>query len=797
METRTDIDSAPARTLIMQSRLETEPYSPNHPNTRKTLSVGRLRTALIGCGKVAIDFHLPILTGHEGIQLVAMVDRDAKRCAELAQAYGVPLVMEDAADLRPEDIDAAIIATPPFHHAPCALQLMQRGIHVFVEKPMATSYADAVAMVRTAEEHEVALGVGFFRRLQPSMRLLKSMVAGEWLGRPIGFEAEAGGFYNWPAATLGNMRKDWAGGGVLIDFGSHLLDLLHFLFDGPGEVLEYRDNAWGGIEADCRLALRLFHKAQEVDGVVEVARSRNLGNLVRVRCERGALEYHIDECYRIRVRSEDRELFDPKSGQPRDYCLHASWEKELETSWHGTVRREIDDWLGAIHTGGQPELSGQSVLGTVQVIEDCYLRAKKLDEPWVDEGLTLAPSSTLANGAAAPANKKAKRVLLTGATGFIGSRVAEVMALRDGWQVRALVHNPGSAARLARLPIEMVHMDLGSPQDLAKAVEECDAVVHCAMGTAWGDRNEIFKVTVEGTRNLLQAARTAEVKRFVHLSTIGIHDPHMSGLLDETTPIAPPKGENYGESKAQAERLVLDAAQLGLASVVLRPACVYGPFSHVLITRPIQALAENRFRWIQPADAPSNTVYIDNLVEAIVKVLEAPIEKIRGEVFTISDPEQMSWRAFYSYFTEALGFALPPVDQVAPVGRTGKKSLIRTVFGWPLSWFRGYKTVLTSSEFRALGKRVLKTDPLGTLPGWLFQRSPGLERWLRGRLGAQRIPAYRRPEPKGKDWVEVGSAGFLVSSVKAQEVLGWQPLVSRSRAMDLTLEWVQHARLTK
>ena len=82
------------------------------------------------------------------------------------------------------------------------------------------------------------------------------MVASEWLGRPIGFEAEGGGFYDWPAATLGNMRKDWAGGGVLIDFGSHLLDLLHFLFDGPGEVLDYRDNAWGGIEADCLLALR-------------------------------------------------------------------------------------------------------------------------------------------------------------------------------------------------------------------------------------------------------------------------------------------------------------------------------------------------------------------------------------------------------------------------------------------------------------------------------------------------------------------------------------------------------------
>ncbi len=531
--------------------------------------------------------------------------------------------------------------------------------------------------------------------------------------------------------------------------------------------------------------------------MLEVARTRILGTFVRIRCERGTLEFQTSDPYRICVRPEDIELSDPKSGQVRGYCLHASWENERETSWLGMVRKQIDDWLGAIRTGGQPELSGQSALGTVQVIEDCSRRAKKMDEPWVDEGLTPAPRSTLPNGVAVNANGKARRVLLTGATGFIGSRVAEILALRDGWQVRALVHNPGSASRLARLPVDMVQMDLGSSQDLAKVIKGCDAVVHCAVGPNWRDRNEIFKVTVEGTRKLIQAAQTVKVERFVHLSTIALHDLHTSDLLDEKTPIAPPKGSDYGESKAQAERMVLNAAKLGLASVVLRPAHVYGPFSYSFTTYPIQALAENRFRWIQSADAPSNTVYVDNLVEAVVKVLEAPIEKIRGEVFTISDPEQMSWREFYGFFSEALGFSLPAVDHVDPVRATVKKSLIRTEFGSHLSWFRGCKSVLASSEFRALGKRVLNTDPIGTVPRWLLQRSPGLKNWLRRRLGADKLPLYRQPEPEGKHWAEYGTAGFLVSSTKAQQVLGWRPLVSRSRAMDLTLEWVRYAGLAK
>src|SRR5262249_3999939 len=151
---------------------------------------------------------------------------------------------------------------------------MQQGIHVLVEKPMATNYADAAAMVRTAQEHGVALAVGFFRRLLPSVRMLKALLNSEWLGKPQTLEAEGGGFYNWAAATLGNMRKDWAGGGALIDYGSHLLDLLHSLFDGPGEVLEYRDNALGGVEADCRVQLRMSHKGQPVEGTLEVARLR-------------------------------------------------------------------------------------------------------------------------------------------------------------------------------------------------------------------------------------------------------------------------------------------------------------------------------------------------------------------------------------------------------------------------------------------------------------------------------------------------------------------------------------------
>jgi hypothetical protein len=288
---------------------------------------------------------------------------------------------------------------------------------------------------------------------------------------------------------------------VLIDLGSHVLDLLLYFFPGPYEVLEYRDNALGGVETDCRLRLRLHHGGAAVDGRVELSRTRRLHSTLRVVCERGTLELRTGERYELSVIPHGLELADPDRGQPRDYRLRASWADEPEATGYEAYRAEVDDWLDAIRTGRSPRLSVESTLGTVALIEECYRKAGRLEEPWVWEGLPKPTAAPAVNGAAPKSVPTAapRRVLVTGASGFIGCRVAEALHLGKGWQVRALVHTPSSAARVARLPVEMVQGDLKSRADAARAVGGCDAVVHCAIGTAYGQRRELFAVTVGGT----------------------------------------------------------------------------------------------------------------------------------------------------------------------------------------------------------------------------------------------------------------------------------------------------------
>lgn len=745
-----------------------------------------LRVAVIGCGAIAQQMHLPVLAGHEGIELVALVDRDLQRAQHLAQGYGVRTVFADMQALAALPIDAAIVATPPCHHASCAIELMQRGVHVLVEKPMATNYQDAVAMVETATACGVILSVSLFRRLFPSLRLLKGLLDSLWLGRPVGFHVEGGGMYNWQATTLANMRKDWAGGGVLSDFGSHMLDLLLSLFEEPVDIVTYRDNALGGVEADCSLQLRLRHQGVVVEGTVELARSRHVGNFIRLTCERGVLEWQISERFRVRVMPHDRQAHDMFTACRRPYYLSAAWEDDTEeVSWYETFRMQIDDWLKAIHTHTAPQLSGQSTLATVKLIDACYQRAACLEESWVKARF---PNTM---------RQRQKRVLVTGATGFIGSRVAEILCLRDGWGVRALVHNPGNASRLARLPVEMVQGDLRSGEDTLRLVDSCDAVVHCAVGTAWGQRQEIFAVTVDGTRRIAAAALQHGVDRFVHLSTMGIYGDlaRLAGVLDESTPISPVPGDEYSESKAAAERVVRSLVNQGLNAVILRPARVFGPYGPTFISRPLQAMAAGQFHWLGQPDVPCDMVYVDNLVEAIACALMAPEVQVKGETFTISDGERMTWREFYTYFAQQCGFDLSQAPIKEPYSSLGN-SYAQELFTRLESWYGGLQTLLTSSELRALGRRVLQTDPWGQLPRWALEHFPGFERFVRRCLKADAsLPIYQRPAKSVSEGIGMGSGGSILSIAKAQRVLGYQPPISREYAMQLTLHWIQYARL--
>lgn len=337
----------------------------------------KLRLAVVGCGAVAAIHHLPALSLCRSAEAVVLVDADLGRARDLAARFGVP---ETATDIRslPGRVDAAIVALPNSLHAPVSIDLLRQGVHVLVEKPMALNVRECDAMIAAAEAGRSVLAVGLEFRFFDSSLFVRNLLRDGLLGKIQRFEMHQGVIPRWPFATDFLLKKETAGGGVLADFGVHVLDLLLWWL-GDWTDLEYRDDAEGGIESDCELLLTLGSgetgsDAGLVKGTIEISRTRNLPNTCLFEGQRASLEVGIWEPDpSIRLLLADREV--ALDGRARR--TEGSGVDFLEA-----FVRQIDDFAAAIRERREPHVPGREGRRSQALIEECYARRQPLELPW-------------------------------------------------------------------------------------------------------------------------------------------------------------------------------------------------------------------------------------------------------------------------------------------------------------------------------------------------------------------------------------------------------------------------------
>ena len=172
------------------------------------------------------------------------------------------------------------------------------------------------------------------------------------------------------------------------------------------------------------------------------------------------------------------------------------------------------------------------------------------------------------------------RVLVTGATGFVGGNLARALVHR-GYEVRALVRRPDSAPALERLDVQEAIGDLRDRESLATALKGCQGLFHCAAMYSFFSLNpaEVYRVNVEGTKIILEEARRAGVERAVYTSTVSTIGLPRQGLGTEETEVQPKHlMGHYKKSKYMGEQAALAAADNGLPVVVVNPAAPIGPW---------------------------------------------------------------------------------------------------------------------------------------------------------------------------------------------------------------------------
>lgn len=194
-----------------------------------------------------------------------------------------------------------------------------------------------------------------------------------------------------------------------------------------------------------------------------------------------------------------------------------------------------------------------------------------------------------------------EKVLVTGGTGFLGVHLVRALVQRH-YDVHVLTRNPDAVGSQTHLAVETVVGDVRSLEDVRRAVEGCEGVFHLAAKVTLSakEADEVFAVNVDGTRNVMQAALEAGVRRVVHVSMVGtLEGPSEDSTVDETCPLrASDVGSPYLDSKVRAERVVCEMVGDGLPAVVVLPGGMIGPEDN--FHSPSSALLKLFFHRINP-----------------------------------------------------------------------------------------------------------------------------------------------------------------------------------------------------
>jgi nucleoside-diphosphate-sugar epimerase len=349
-----------------------------------------------------------------------------------------------------------------------------------------------------------------------------------------------------------------------------------------------------------------------------------------------------------------------------------------------------------------------------------------------------------------------------GASGFVGSRFVEKMHLTGEASVRPIVRNFSSLARLARFELDWRVTDLTDVPKLTEALQGCDVLLHSIVGDE--------SVILGSIPPVYEAAHLAGIRRIVYLSSSSVHGLAPAPSTTEETPLSDRQPFAYNNAKVRAEKLWAQLRPTGKVEVVgLRPSIVFGPRSRWCSDLAEEALTGTAYL-LGEGNGICNTIYIDNLLQAIALASQAP--QVDGQYFLLRDQETVTWKDFYEPILAACGAQLRDIHQVeAPKFRRSWKDridLLRTS-----SLLQIIKPLAPPVAIR-VGKAALNALPTPPMP------SP----W----------PSDGKPRPQvTAEMAALQQCNWRMPCAKAEKLLGYQPKISFSEGMELSIAWLKFA----
>lgn len=262
------------------------------------------------------------------------------------------------------------------------------------------------------------------------------------------------------------------------------------------------------------------------------------------------------------------------------------------------------------------------------------------------------------------------KIVITGATGFIGRNLAENFHKND-LDVVATGRSPGVGNTLQKKGILFKNADILDLDELNQVFEGAGAVIHSAAKTAdWGNEQEFFEVNVKGTRNVMQSCKNHQVKKIIFISTPSVYftgkDRHN---ITENDPLPAKQLTAYARTKVIAENEISALRDEGFRVMIFRPRAVYGPYDNTIIPRILKMAQKKRFPLIANGEAMTDITYIDNFIDAVRAGLTAP-EDAWNEVYNISNGEPIKIRDWFAQVLDVFNRPFNPKNVPEAMART-------------------------------------------------------------------------------------------------------------------------------
>lgn len=605
-----------------------------------------LRIGIVGCGKVA-QYHARFIQEQKSVRLVGVADVNQEAARLFAAEHAIPAVKDSVASLLDAvPLDVLHVVTPPAYHYQCARAALDRGVHVFLEKPLAFTLAEVADLYERAAAARVLLCPDFIHLFHPRMRQLLQAVESGGLGQPVHVESRLCINLEEESSDLREAAgMHWSyllPGGLLRDYASHALYLALYFAGWPNRIQVTRQS--GGI-----LPQDLpDHLTVQIDGTRCTAtvllscgiRPSSLG--VRVLCEKGSAELSLDtQTVLVRGKSSLPRRIQLATGNFADaWRLSTTAAANIANYVRGKVvpygglRRLLPEFYDSVRNSDLPPIRRELALAVTQAEETIFAESPR---PMVQGVYCPSTQSEIS---------RRDKVLLTGASGYIGAAVAQAL-VRAGYYVRALARPTSSLEVLKRLGVEICLGDIRRCEDVNAAAQGMDIIVHLAAGLR-GSPQYVVDTSTRGTNNVSRAALLQGVRRVIYMSSMSVYDVAAmknKQTLTEDSPLeqqAETRGA-YSLGKRRAEDIALAHLQDKSPSwTVLRPSLVTGNSAD-----PVAAVGWRLGRWLLCLGSPRKRlllVHVEDVAAAILQLMEH--ENTSGKVYTLSHPDRITARAY-------------------------------------------------------------------------------------------------------------------------------------------------------